>query len=109
MDDESINANDLPPEGMTEEQFSIFVNIDNNLEESGEISDPQLHQSEINENELDEECTVKNFSSHIEINNACEVIRRYLEMKPNSDFNSFYKLENQLIDKMFSQKNRLKY
>ena len=39
MDDELTNANDLPPEGMTEEQFSIFVNIDNDLEESGEISE----------------------------------------------------------------------
>ena len=42
MDDESINADDLPPEGMTE-QFSIFVKFDNDLEENGETSDPQIH------------------------------------------------------------------
>ena len=60
--------NDLPPEGMNKEQFSIFVNFDNVLEESAEISDPQLHQNEIDENEPDEECTVKNIPSHIEIN-----------------------------------------
>ena len=42
MDDELINANDLPREGMTEEQFSIFVNFYNDLEESCEISDPRL-------------------------------------------------------------------
>ena len=47
--------------------------------------------------------------SHTGINNACEVIKRFLEMKPNSDFNSFYKLENQLIDNMVSLKSRLKY
>ena len=40
MDGEWINANDLAPEGMTEEQFSIFVNIDNDLKERGEILDP---------------------------------------------------------------------
>ena len=45
MDDESINANDLLPEGMTEEQFFIFVNTDHDLEESGETSDSQLHQA----------------------------------------------------------------
>ena len=39
MDDESINANNLPREGMKEEQFSIFVNIYNDLKERGEISD----------------------------------------------------------------------
>ena len=60
MDDELTNANDLSPEGMTEEQFFIFINFDNDLEESGEISDPQLHQNEIEENELDKECSVKN-------------------------------------------------
>ena len=64
MDDELTNANDLPPEAMTEKQFSIFVNIENDLEESGEILDPQLHQSETDENELDEEYTVKNIPSH---------------------------------------------
>ena len=60
-----------------EEQFSILIHFDNNLEENGEISDPQLHQSEKDENEFDEECIVKNIASHIEINNACEVIRRF--------------------------------
>ena len=65
----------LSPEVMTEEQFSIFVNIDNDLEESGEISDPQLLQSEIDENEPYEECTAKNIPSHIEINNTYKVIR----------------------------------
>ena len=81
MDDESINAKDLPPGGMTEEQFSIFVNTNNDLDESDEISDSQLHQSETDENEPDEECNVKNISSHIESNNACEVIRHSLKMK----------------------------
>ena len=53
MDDKSINTNDLPPESMTEEQFSIFVNFDNDLEESCEIlHQPQFHQSEIDKNEL---------------------------------------------------------
>ena len=44
----------------TEEQFSILVNFDNDLRESG---DPQLHQSETDENELDEKCIVKNIPS----------------------------------------------
>ena len=74
--------------------------------ESGEISYPQLHQSETNENEPDEECTVKNISSHIEINNACEIIRRFLNVKPNSDFNLLYKVENQFTDMMLSQKSK---
>ena len=65
MDDELINANDFPPESMTEEQFSIFVNFDNDLEENGEISDSQFHHSKTDENKLDEECTVKNIPSHI--------------------------------------------
>ena len=39
MDDESINVNDLPLKVVTEEQFSIFVNFGNDLEESGEVSD----------------------------------------------------------------------
>ena len=29
MDDELTNANDLPPEGVTEKRLFIFVNIDN--------------------------------------------------------------------------------
>ena len=91
---------------MAEEQFFIFVNIDNDLEESDEISDHQLHQSEIDENEPDEKCTVKNIPLHIEINNAFEVIRHFLEMKPNSDFSSFYKLENHLTYMMLSEKNK---
>ena len=47
---------------VTEEHLLIFVNFNNDLEESGEISDPQLHKGEITENELDEECTDKNIS-----------------------------------------------
>ena len=62
LDDETINANDLPPERKTEEQFSFFVNFDNDLEENAEISDNQLHQTIIDENNLDEECTVKNIN-----------------------------------------------
>ena len=37
---DELDANDLPPEGTTQEQFFIFVNFNNNLEERGEISDP---------------------------------------------------------------------
>ena len=47
------------------------------MEESDEISDSQLHQSEIGENEFDEECVVKNIPSHIKITNACEVMRLF--------------------------------
>ena len=71
MDDESINANDFLPEGMTDEEFSFFVYFENDLGESSKISDPQIHQNKIDENKLDEEFTVKSISSHIEINNAC--------------------------------------
>ena len=39
MDDESMNVKYLPSEGMTEKQFSIFVNFDNDLEENGEFPD----------------------------------------------------------------------
>ena len=99
-------TNDLPPEGTTEEQFLIFVNFNNDLEESGEISDPQFHKSEIEENELDEKSSIKIIPSHIEINNACNVTRCFLETEPNSAFNSFYKLEKQITDVMLSQKNK---
>ena len=44
MEDELINSSDLPPEDMTEEQFSTFVSVSNDLEESGEISNPQLQK-----------------------------------------------------------------
>ena len=47
-------------------------------EKSCEISDPQLHLRKTDENELDKEHTVKNIPSNIEINNACEVIRRFI-------------------------------
>ena len=60
------------------------------MEESGKISDPQPHQSETDENELCEECIVKNIPSYIEINNVCEVIRFFFYIKLNSDFNSFF-------------------
>ena len=100
-----MNTNDLSPERMSEEQFSIFINFDNALEERGDISDLQFHQSEIDENELHEEFTLQNMPSHIEINNACDVIRRFLETKPNSDYNSFYNVENPISDMMLLQKS----
>ena len=55
------------------------------MEESGEISEPQLYQSEIDENEPDEE-----WISH-SILKLIMVVKlwRFLEMKPNSDFYSF--------------------
>ena len=43
---------------------------------------------------------------HIEINDTCEVVRCFWEIKPNSDFNLFYKLENQLTYMMLSQKSK---
>ena len=57
----------MPPESMAEEKFSIFINFDNDLYESGEILDSQVHQSEINENELYEKYTVKNILLHLKI------------------------------------------
>ena len=50
----------------------------------------------------------QNIPSYIDINNACEVIRRFLflELQPNSFFNSIYKLKNQLTDMMLSQKSK---
>ena len=43
MDDESINANNSPPEVMAKEKFSIFVKFHNDLEEDDEILDHQVH------------------------------------------------------------------
>ena len=66
---------------MTEQQFFIFVNFDNDLEDSSEISNPQLHQIKTDKNELDEEYTIKNISLHAEIINVCDVIKCFLEIK----------------------------
>ena len=65
--------------------------------------DPQLHQ-QMKMNLIKN--VLSKISHHIEINNACEVIKRFLEIKSNSDFNSFYKLENQLTDMMLLQKSK---
>lgn len=109
LSDESItNANDLPPEGMTEDNFFNFVNFDNDLEECGETSDPQPDQSEVDEDEFDEECSVNKVPSRVEVNNACDIIRRFLETKPNADFHLFYKLENQITDLLQSQNKQSK-
>ena len=49
--------------------------------------------------------TVQNIPSHTEINNACDDTRHFFKTEPNSDYNSFYKLENPMSDMMLSHKN----
>ena len=44
--------------------------------------------------------------SHTDFNNTCDVINRFLKTIPISDFNSFYKLENQLTGMTLSQKSK---
>ena len=62
LNDEWINPNVLSREVLAEKEFSILVNFDKDLEESIETWDPQLHQSQIDKNQLHEECTVKYIS-----------------------------------------------
>ena len=42
---------------------------------------------------------------NIEINKTCDVVRRFLEKKPNSDNNSFYNVKNPTSDMMLLQKS----
>ena len=73
------------------------------MEESDEISDPQIFKVKQKKTHL-----MKNVLSKISqhIKNACEVIRCFLEIKPISGFISSYKLENQLTDVMLTQKTK---
>lgn len=97
------NANDLPLEEITNDFFPDFVNFYNDFEECVETSDSPLNQSNFRWIWTSQKCTIKKVSSHVEVNNICDFIRRFLEGKPNAYLNLFYKLENQISDLFHSQ------
>lgn len=105
------NYSELPPETVIDETVSKFPNFDNDLESSDEISNCELSKEEMRDNDdyhadPDEKCLVNKSPSPGEVTNACDIIRQFLESKPNVDLDIFYKLENQVTNLLQYEKKQ---
>lgn len=95
------NHTELLPESVTDETSSKFPYFDNDLETSGEISNCELSEEMRHDNyndNPDEKCLVTKSPSPVEVTNACDIIRQFLESKPNVNLDIFHKLENQVTN-----------
>lgn len=95
------NHTELLPESVTDETSSKFPYFDNDLETSGEISNCELSEEMRHDNyndNPDEKCLVIKSPSPVEVTNACDIIRQFLESKPNVNLDIFHKLENQVTN-----------
>ncbi|KAK9681340.1 hypothetical protein QE152_g38373 [Popillia japonica] len=103
---------DLPvaPEGMNEEGFCRYAELDNDVAVFEDNDDEeQINSDEVNageNDEADDSENAKNVLISLEARSACDTIQRFPESKSNSDFTYFYKLESQITELSCRQKKK---
>lgn len=103
LNDNSIeNHSELLPESATETS-SKFLHFDRDLETPSKISNSKFPKEEMRDDndyklDPDEKCLVNKSLSPSEVINACDIIRQFLESKPNVDLDIFHKLQNQVTN-----------
>ena len=95
-------------ENATGESCPKFSDFDSDSEANSQISSCELIKQEVQDDEDNENpsetCSPNKTPSPLEVTNACNVIRRFLEAKPNINFDLFYKLENQVANLLKGEK-----
>ncbi|KAK9731552.1 hypothetical protein QE152_g13574 [Popillia japonica] len=105
---------DLPvaPEGMNEEDFCRYAELDNDVAVFEDNDDEeQISNGEVNageNDEADDSENAKNVPTSLEVRSACDTIQRFLESKSNSDFTYFYKLESHITELLCREKKQQK-
>lgn len=110
-DNATENRSELPLESVSDETSSKFPNFDNDLETSGEISNCELSKEKMRDDDefkddSDKKCLMNKSPSPGEVTNACDIIRQFLESKPNIDLDIFHKLENQVANLLHLEKKQ---